>query len=111
MVGALAAAGLLLLLGAGTASAPATAQLAAPQPPACAPLSPGTHRLTAIDGRIPVVVHVGRGVRAGAALVLGLPGAGQTARDFASYTGYSKLADRERFSVAYPTATGSRPFW
>ena len=75
------------------------------------PLAPGSHRLSPIDGRVPVVVHVGRSARSGAPLVLGLPGAGQTARDFAAYTGYSALADRHGFSVAYPTATGSRPYW
>ena len=36
-----------------------------------------------IDGRIPVVVHVGARAQAGRAAVLALPGAGQTARDFA----------------------------
>lgn len=77
----------------------------------CTPASAGTHRLQAIDGRTPVVLHVGRNTRPGSPLILGLPGAGQTARDFASYTGYSALADREGFSVAYPTATGSRPYW
>ncbi|MGZ4268022.1 MAG: alpha/beta hydrolase family esterase [Solirubrobacteraceae bacterium] len=77
----------------------------------CVPQASGSHRLPAIDGRVPVVVHVGRTARPGAPLVLGLPGAGQTARDFASYTGYSHLADREGFSVAYPTAAGARPFW
>ena len=108
IVGALAAAG-LVLFGGGSSSAPATPT--PPAAPACVPLSAGTHRLPSIDGRIPVVLHVGRGAKAGAPLVLGLPGAGQTARDFASYTGYSKMADRKGFSVAYPTATGSRPFW
>lgn len=78
---------------------------------ACVPLPGGGHRLAAIDGRIPVVVHVGAHARPGAPLILALPGAGQTARDFAGYTGYSHLADRDGFSVAYPTATGTRPFW
>jgi polyhydroxybutyrate depolymerase len=113
IVGAVGAIG-SLLLGAGTASAPATAPPAATPraaAPACVPMTPGTHRLPSIDGRIPVVLHVGRKARPGAPLVIGLPGAGQTARDFAAYTGYSKLADRGGFSVAYPTATGSRPFW
>jgi polyhydroxybutyrate depolymerase len=93
--------------------------VADPKPPAahradvaaCVPLPAGSHRLAPIDGRVPVVVHVGRGAKPGAPLVLALPGAGQTARDFAQYTGYSTLADRKGFSVAYPTATGSRPFW
>jgi polyhydroxybutyrate depolymerase len=95
----------------GTTSAPKTAARAASPPAACVPMSAGTHRLPAIDGRKPVVLHVGRSAGPGAPLVLGLPGAGQTARDFASYTGYSRLADRYGFSVAYPTATGTRPFW
>jgi polyhydroxybutyrate depolymerase len=77
---------------------------------ACTPV-PGSHRLAPIDGRVPVVIHVGTHAKAGAPLVLALPGAGQTAKDFADYTGYSYLADREGFSVAYPTATGSSPFW
>jgi len=96
-VGALAASVLLLFAG-GSSSAPAPAS--PPAAPACVPLSAGTHRLPAIDGRIPVVLHVGRGAKAGAPLVLGLPGAGQTARDFATYTGYSEMADRKGFSVA-----------
>ena len=79
--------------------------------PACVPLSPGTHRLGSIDGRIPVVVHIGAGTKPGAPLILGLPGANETARDFAVYTGYSRLADQQHFTVAYPTATGARPFW
>jgi polyhydroxybutyrate depolymerase len=105
IVGALAATG-FFVLGARDATAPAM-----PPAPACVPLTAGTHRLPSIGGRIPVVLHVGSTAKPGAPLVLGLPGAGQTARDFASYTGYSKLADRKGFSVAYPTATGSRPYW
>ena len=77
----------------------------------CAPLPAGTRRIRVEAGRIPVVLHLPPGLRAGAPLVLGLPGAGQTARDFAQYTGYSALADRKGFVVAYPTAIGSRPFW
>ncbi|QEC48801.1 hypothetical protein FSW04_15270 [Baekduia soli] len=102
-----------LWLAAVTSSAPPpSGGTPAPGDPAgCVPLPAGSHVLAAIDGRIPVVVHVGRTTRPGAPLVLGLPGAGQTGRDFASYTNYSALADRDGFSVAYPTATGARPFW
>ena len=64
-----------------------------------------------MDGRTPVVLHVPAHGGAGRPLVLVLPGAGQTASDFARYTGYSRLADQRRFIVAYPTATGVRPFW
>jgi polyhydroxybutyrate depolymerase len=111
-VGALAAAIVLLFAG-GSSSTPATAQppAAKPRAAACAPLSAGTHRLAPIDGRVPVVLYIGHGAKPGGALVLGLPGAGQRAHDFASYTGYSKMAERNGFTVAYPTATGSRPYW
>jgi polyhydroxybutyrate depolymerase len=34
-----------------------------------------------------------------------------TGRGMAQYTGYSRLADFKGFLVAYPTASGSRPFW
>lgn len=79
---------------------------------ACAPPAAGTHRIPVEDGRVPVVLHVPAGARtARRPLVLVLPGAGQTARDIASYTGYSRLADQRGFMVAYPTATGDRPFW
>jgi polyhydroxybutyrate depolymerase len=96
------------VLGAGgsTATEPQPAAAAA-----CVPLAAGGHRLAPIDGRVRVVVHVGATAKPGAPLVLALPGAGQTASDFATYTGYSQLADRDGFSVAYPTATGTRPFW
>ena len=61
---------------------------------------------------MPVVLHVPPAPAAARRpLVLVLPGAGQTARDFAAYTGYSRLADQRGFMVAYPTATGGRPFW
>lgn len=99
------------LRGANGPTPASTAPTATTAAAACTPPPAGTMRLPAIDGRVPVVLHVPPHARAGAPLVLGLPGAGQTARDFASYTGYSKLADRERFFVAYPTATGARPSW
>lgn len=77
----------------------------------CTPPGAGDHLLAPVDRRAPVLLHVPPHARAGMALVLALPGAGQTARDFAQYTGYSQLADRRGFVVAYPTATGKRPFW
>ena len=36
---------------------------------------------------------------------------GHDRRDMAAYTGYSRLADLKGFLVAYPTASGARPFW
>ncbi len=77
----------------------------------CTPMSPGTHRIVVEAARPPVVVHIPPKLLTGAPLVLALPGAGQTARDFAEYTGYSRLADEQRVAVAYATASGARPLW
>jgi polyhydroxybutyrate depolymerase len=79
---------------------------------ACAPLAPGDHRVAVGAGRAPVLLHVpaGRAARR-RPLILVLPGAGMTGADMARYTGYSRLADARGFLVAYPTASGSRPFW
>lgn len=80
--------------------------------PDCAPPAAGDHRVVVAPDRAPVLLHVPPGAATGRrALVLGLPGAGQTGDDFARYTGYSRLADRRGFLVAYPTAAGARPFW
>lgn len=80
--------------------------------PSCTPPPAGTRRVVVAQGRVPVVLHVPPGRPTGRRpLILVLPGAGQTARDIASYTGYSRLADQRGFLVAYPTATGDRPFW
>jgi polyhydroxybutyrate depolymerase len=97
----------LVAAGAGTA-APRLAE----QPAGCAAPAPGDHQLAVEPGRAPVLLHVppGKATRL-RALVLVLPGAGQTGRDIERYTGYSRLADQKGFLVAYPTATGNRPFW
>jgi polyhydroxybutyrate depolymerase len=80
--------------------------------PACSPPAAGEHRVTVEAGRVPVLLHVPPGrAMAGRGLIVVLPGAGQTGADIARYTGYSRLADEKGFLVAYPTATGSRPFW
>jgi polyhydroxybutyrate depolymerase len=80
--------------------------------PACAPSAPGDHRLAVEADRVPVLLHVppARG-SARRPLILVLPGAGMTGRDMARYTGYSRLADARGFLVAYPTASGGRPFF
>jgi polyhydroxybutyrate depolymerase len=80
--------------------------------PACASPGPGDHRVAVEAGRAPVLLHVppGRAARP-RPLILVLPGAGMTGSDMARYTGYSRLADARRFLVAYPTASGRRPFW
>jgi polyhydroxybutyrate depolymerase len=82
------------------------------QRPTCAPPGPGNHEVTVEPGRAPVLLHVPHGrPQRGRPLVLVLPGAGMTGADMARYTGYSRLADLRGFLVAYPTASGSRPFW
>jgi polyhydroxybutyrate depolymerase len=96
---------------AGVAAASALHSDTAPPRPECTPLPAGTHRIGVQAGRVPVVVHIAPHLRTGGPLVLGLPGAGQTARDFAGYTGYSRLADEEHVAVAYATAAGERPLW
>ncbi len=57
------------------------------------------------------LVHVPPGIPAGAhvPLLLALHGAYGTGPGMQSYSGFSKLADRHRFIVAYPSATGR--FW
>jgi polyhydroxybutyrate depolymerase len=80
----------------------------------CAAPTPGTHLISVDPDRIPVVLHVPPGPPPASGrrpLILVLPGSGETARDIATYTGYSRLADRQGFLVAYPTATGARPSW
>jgi polyhydroxybutyrate depolymerase len=76
--------------------------------PAC---TPGDHQIAVDPGRAAVLVHVPPGPAARRPLVLVLPGAGMTGPDMARYTGYSRLADLKGFLVAYPTASGRRPFW
>ncbi|HET6507466.1 MAG TPA: PHB depolymerase family esterase [Baekduia sp.] len=80
--------------------------------PGCVGPGPGTHRIVVDSAHPPVALHVPPGAqKPGRPLIIVMPGAGQTASDIANYTGYSHLADQKGFLVAYPTATGSRPFW
>ena len=79
------------------------------RPRGCAPLAPARTGITVEAGRMPVVVHIPPKLLTGAPLVLALPGAGQTARDFAAYTGYSRLADRRGLPGGLPTASGLAP--
>jgi len=80
--------------------------------PACSPPPAGDHWITVEDARAPVLLHVPPGAPARPrTLILVLPGAGMTGQSMADYTGYSKLADLRGFLVAYPTASGTTPFW
>ncbi|HEY5143373.1 MAG TPA: PHB depolymerase family esterase [Solirubrobacteraceae bacterium] len=91
-----------------TATAPAAAHAR------CAAARAGDHDLDVDAGTGPrrILVHVpAGGTPAARPLVLGLGGAGQTARDFQRMTNYSGLADRERFVVVYAAGSGAAPFW
>jgi polyhydroxybutyrate depolymerase len=80
--------------------------------PACAPPTPGTHAINVQSDHPPVLLHVPKGsATERRSLIVVLPGAGQTGRVVATYTGYSRLAEQRNFLVAYPTATGISPFW
>ena len=106
-----ALAALLVVLG--LLAIPAT-DAAAPDGGGCPGLSAGDHAIDVVQDGVTRVVslHVPLGGnQSPLALVLALGGAGQSGLDFAEDSGYSRLADRARFLVAYPTATGARPFW
>jgi polyhydroxybutyrate depolymerase len=79
----------------------------------CPALTPGDHILSidTPEGVRRVRLHAPPGAYRPRPLVLGLHGAGQTGADFARDTGFSRLADRERFLVAYPSAAGPHAFW
>ncbi len=63
----------------------------------------GTHRTT--------LLHVPEGLPAGrpTALVIALHGVGGSGPKMEPYSGFSKVADRHRFIVAYPSSAGS--YW
>jgi polyhydroxybutyrate depolymerase len=79
----------------------------------CPALTPGDHVLTidTPEGDRQVRLHVPPKAYRPRALVLALHGAGQTGADMARDTGFSRLADRENFLVAYPSAAGPHAFW
>ena len=79
----------------------------------CPALTPGDHML-AIDtpeGVRQVFLHAPPGAYKPRPLVIALHGAGETGSDFANDTGFSRLADREGFLVAYPQSGGPNDFW
>jgi polyhydroxybutyrate depolymerase len=78
-------------------------------PTGCVPLRAGDRNVR-VDGR-DVLVHVPPGATGPLPLVIALHGAGESGPRFALDTGFSKLADREHFLVAYPSAGGRRPLW
>jgi polyhydroxybutyrate depolymerase len=107
-----ALAALLVVLG--IFAVPPAKDAAAPDGDGCPTLTPGDHTINVVqDGTTRVVyLHVPKGGNnAPLPLVLALGGAGQSGLDFAEDSGYSRLADRARFLVAYPSAAGPRPFW
>jgi polyhydroxybutyrate depolymerase len=114
---AAASIGALVLLGvaAWATGAFATRYAASPARTPCTVLTPGDHTVNVLsaDGRLrPVLLHVPKtGAYAPLPLVIALHGAGENGPRFAGDTGFSKLADREKFLVAYPTAVGPNAFW
>ena len=91
-----------------------SAQTAVAASVACAAARAGDQELDVDAGSGPrrIVVHVPKGGTPGPRpLVLGLGGAGQTARDFQRMTNYSTLADHEGFVVVFAGGSGTRPFW
>jgi polyhydroxybutyrate depolymerase len=79
----------------------------------CPALAAGDHlvRIQTPEGVRAVHLHAPPGAVRPLPLVLALHGAGETGTDFAADTGFSRLADRERFFVAYPSAAGPHAFW
>jgi polyhydroxybutyrate depolymerase len=79
----------------------------------CPALAPGDHTLTldTPEGQRQVFLHAPRGAYKPRPLVIALHGAGETGNDFANDTGFSRLADREGFLVAYPSAGSPSSFW
>jgi polyhydroxybutyrate depolymerase len=80
----------------------------------CSVLPPGDNEVSVDtpDGNRTVLLHVpAAGADKPVPLVIALHGAGETGPDFARDTGFSRLADREHFLVAYPTAVGPTSFW
>jgi polyhydroxybutyrate depolymerase len=79
----------------------------------CPALTPGDHTLTLAtpEGQRQVFLHAPPGAYKPRPLVIALHGAGETGNDFANDTGFSRLADREGFLVAYPSAGGPNAFW
>lgn len=80
----------------------------------CTVLPPGDNQVSVDtpDGDRTVLLHVpASGAYTPLPLVIALHGAGEKGPDFARDTGFSRLADRERFLVAYPSAVGPTSFW
>jgi polyhydroxybutyrate depolymerase len=79
----------------------------------CPALSAGDHvlQIATSQGAREVRVHAPRGAYRPRPLVIALHGAGETGAEFAEDTGFSRLADREGFLVAYPSAGGPNAFW
>lgn len=79
----------------------------------CPALSPGDHQVAVDtpDGERTVLLHAPRKAYSPLPLVIALHGAHEQGPDFANDTGFSRLADREGFLVAYPSAIGPTSFW
>lgn len=97
-----------------TAASESAAPAATPRGDPCASTPrEGDVEVPIIRGVEPVNVHLPPGLQArrAAPLVVGVHGAGQTARAFEGETVWSDLADDEGFVVAYPESWRDRFFW
>jgi polyhydroxybutyrate depolymerase len=107
-------AGLLVIVGvAWRTGASAVHYASDPAHEPCPALTPGDHvvPIDTPDGVRRVRLHVPANAYRPRPLVIALHGAGETGADFAGDTGFSRLADREHFLVAYPSASGPHAFW
>jgi polyhydroxybutyrate depolymerase len=81
----------------------------------CKAAAAGTTPITIASGGLSrsAVVHVPAAGKRGhpLPLVLAFHGAGANGGAMESYSGLSRLSDRDGFVVAYPSATGSRAYW
>ena len=111
--GTLIAGLVLLALVAWQSAAKAVHYASDPTHEPCPALTPGDHALTidTAQGRRQVVLHAPRDAYKPRPLVIAVPGAGQTAPEFANSTGLSRLADRADFLVAYSPSGGRGDSW
>lgn len=97
------------------AAAPGPDQPRDPRPRRLGPCAPGSHAVAFTSGGQPrkAWIHVPRGVpiQARLPMVVAFHFAAGTGRQMEAHVGLSRLADRGRFVVLYPSAAGADHFW
>lgn len=103
----------LLVTGCATAVTPTPAPTPAPTPSANCAAGSFAEEITSSGQTRQYRLHIPPTYQAGkpAPLVFGFHGAGKTAEQYESYSGFSALADREGFIAVYPQALGALPSW